>query len=164
MSFRTGYQVNIGRREAGEFIGIVVHRKAPGAIRGNVLWLDRGDDKFPGLRKKEDWNHLRDQREGTAAAPSVERHEDLRREGRPDRSRGSQMEGGRSDQSAVAAGRRVGWFCRLCGVPERSNSRALTGPWSVVRGRRPDDRTRTRTTDHGCRLCRTHAIAMGSIR
>ena len=39
ISFRTGYQVNIGRREAGEFIGIVVHRKAPGAIRGNVLWL-----------------------------------------------------------------------------------------------------------------------------
>ena len=38
VTFRTGYQVNIGRREAGEFIGIVVHRKAPGAIRGNVLW------------------------------------------------------------------------------------------------------------------------------
>jgi hypothetical protein len=58
ISFRTGYQVNLGRREAGEFIGIVVHRKAPGAIRGNVLWLDKGDEKFPGLRKKEDWNHL----------------------------------------------------------------------------------------------------------
>lgn len=58
ITFRTGYQVNIGRREAGEFIGIVVHRKAPGAIRGNVLWLDKGDDKFPGLRKKEDWNRL----------------------------------------------------------------------------------------------------------
>ena len=58
MTFRTGYQVNIGRREAGEFIGIVVHRKAPGAIRGNVLWLDSGDKKFPGLRKKEDWNRL----------------------------------------------------------------------------------------------------------
>jgi len=58
VSFRTGYQVNIGRREAGEFIGIVVHRKAPGAIRGNVLWLSTGDEKFPNLRKKEDWNHL----------------------------------------------------------------------------------------------------------
>jgi hypothetical protein len=58
VSFRTGYQVNLGRREAGEFIGIVVHRKAPGAIRGNVLWLDKGDEKFPGLRKKGDWNHL----------------------------------------------------------------------------------------------------------
>jgi len=58
VTFRTGYQVNIGRREAGEFIGIVVHRQAPGAIRGNVLWLDRGDQKFPGLRKKETWNHL----------------------------------------------------------------------------------------------------------
>ena len=33
VTFRTGYQVNIGRREAGEFIGIVVHRTAPGAIR-----------------------------------------------------------------------------------------------------------------------------------
>ena len=59
ISFRTGYQVNIGRRESGEYIGIVVHRKAPGAIRGNVLWLDNGDDKFPNLRKKEDWNNLR---------------------------------------------------------------------------------------------------------
>ena len=58
VSFRTGYQVNLGRREAGEFIGIVVHRKAPGAIRGNVLWLSAGDEKFPNLRKKEDWNHL----------------------------------------------------------------------------------------------------------
>ena len=58
ISFRTGYQVNLGRREAGEFIGIVVHRKAPGAIRGNVLWLDTGDEKFPGLRKKGDWNRV----------------------------------------------------------------------------------------------------------
>ena len=59
ITFRTGYQLNIGRREAGEFIGIVVHRQAPGAIRGNVLWLDKGDAKFPGLRKKQDWNTLR---------------------------------------------------------------------------------------------------------
>jgi Domain of Unknown Function (DUF1080) len=58
VSFRTGYQVNIGRREAGEFIGVVVHRKAPGAIRGNVLWLSTGDEKFPNLRKKQDWNRL----------------------------------------------------------------------------------------------------------
>jgi hypothetical protein len=55
---RTGYQVNFGRREAGEFIGVVVHRVHPKAIRGNVLWLDTGDEKFPNLRKKEDWNHL----------------------------------------------------------------------------------------------------------
>jgi hypothetical protein len=59
ITFRTGYQLNIGRREAGEYIGIVVHRQAPGAIRGNVLWLDKGDAKFPGLRKKQDWNTLR---------------------------------------------------------------------------------------------------------
>ena len=59
ISFRTGYQVNLGRREAGEFIGLVVHRRAPGAIRGNVLWLDKGDEMFPNLRKKEEWNHLR---------------------------------------------------------------------------------------------------------
>jgi hypothetical protein len=58
ISFRTGYQVNIGRREAGEFIGLVVHRVHPQAIRKNVLWLDSGDQKFPNLRKKEDWNHL----------------------------------------------------------------------------------------------------------
>ena len=59
ITFRTGYQLNIGRREAGEYIGIVVHRVAPGAIRNNVLWLDKGDAKFPGLRKKQDWNTLR---------------------------------------------------------------------------------------------------------
>jgi N-sulfoglucosamine sulfohydrolase len=58
ITFRTGYQLNIGRREAGEFIGIVVHRTSPQAIRGNVLWLDKGDEKFPNLRKKADWNHL----------------------------------------------------------------------------------------------------------
>jgi hypothetical protein len=59
ITFRTGYQLNIGRREAGEYIGLVVHRQAPGAIRGNVLWLDKGDAKFPGLRKKQEWNTLR---------------------------------------------------------------------------------------------------------
>jgi hypothetical protein len=58
INMRTGYQLNLGRREAGEFIGIVVHRVAPQAIRRNVLWLDKGDEKFPGLRKKQDWNHL----------------------------------------------------------------------------------------------------------
>jgi hypothetical protein len=58
VNLRTGYQVNFGRREAGEFIGVVVHRRDPKAIRGNVLWLDTGDEKFPNLRKKEDWNHL----------------------------------------------------------------------------------------------------------
>ncbi len=55
---RNGYQVNFGRREAGEFIGVVVHRVHPKAIKGNVLWLDTGDEKFPNLRKKEDWNHV----------------------------------------------------------------------------------------------------------
>jgi len=55
---RTGYQVNIGRREAGEFVGVVIHRVHPDAIRGNVLWLDKGDEKFPTLRKRNDWNHL----------------------------------------------------------------------------------------------------------
>jgi hypothetical protein len=58
INMRTGYQVNLGRREAGEFIGVVVHRVAPEAIRRNVLWLDKGDERFPTLRKKEDWNHL----------------------------------------------------------------------------------------------------------
>ncbi len=58
INMRSGYQVNIGRREAGEFIGVVVHRAAPEAVRRNVLWLDKGDEKFPTLRKKEDWNHL----------------------------------------------------------------------------------------------------------
>lgn len=60
ISFRTGYQVNIGRREAGEYVGIVVHRVSPKGLgpQHNVLWLDTGDEKFPGLRKKEQWNHL----------------------------------------------------------------------------------------------------------
>lgn len=58
INMRTGYQVNIGRREAGEYVGVVVHRVTPQAIRRNVLWLDKGDEKFPTLRKKEDWNHL----------------------------------------------------------------------------------------------------------
>ncbi len=55
---RTGYQVNIGRREAGEYIGVVTHRVDPRAIRGNVLWLGPGDKDFPGLRNREGWNHL----------------------------------------------------------------------------------------------------------
>ncbi len=36
-----------------------MHREAPEAIRGNVLWLDKGDSDFPNLRKKQDWNHVR---------------------------------------------------------------------------------------------------------
>lgn len=59
IAFRTGYQLNLGRREAGEYIGVVVHRTSPQAIRGNVLWLSTGDEKFPNLRKKQDWNTVR---------------------------------------------------------------------------------------------------------
>ena len=70
VSLRNGYQLNLGRREAGEYIGIVVHRAVPEAIRGNVDWLSSGDcgsrrgyledcDQFPMIRKKGDWNHLR---------------------------------------------------------------------------------------------------------
>ena len=69
--FRTGYQLNLGRREAGEYVGVVVHRQLPEAIRGNVDWLSTGDcgaknhqylqdcSQFPEIRKKNDWNHLR---------------------------------------------------------------------------------------------------------
>ena len=69
--FRTGYQLNLGRREAGEYVGVVVHRQLPEAIRGNVDWLSTGDcgaknhqylqdcSQFPEIRKKGDWNHLR---------------------------------------------------------------------------------------------------------
>jgi hypothetical protein len=75
--FRTGYQLNLGRREAGEYIGIVVHRTVPEAIRGNVDWLSTGDcgaknnvylqdcDQFPMIRKKGDWNHVRLMFKGT---------------------------------------------------------------------------------------------------
>ena len=71
VTFRNGYQLNLGRREAGEYIGVVVHRTVPEAIRGNVDWLSSGDcgaknntylqdcDQFPSIRKKEDWNHVR---------------------------------------------------------------------------------------------------------
>ena len=82
---RTGYQVNFGRREAGEFIGIVVHRKHPKAIRGNVLWLDTGDEKFPNLRKKEDWNHVQISFKGQRLQVNIERDENLRRHRQPGR-------------------------------------------------------------------------------
>jgi hypothetical protein len=70
ITFRNGYQLNLGRREAGEYIGIVVHRATPEAIRGNVDWLSSGDcgarrgylqdcNEFPELRKRADWNHVR---------------------------------------------------------------------------------------------------------
>lgn len=70
VTLRNAYQLNLGRREAGEYIGIVVHRTAPQAIRNNVDWLSSGDcgskpgyledcDKFPMIRKKGDWNHVR---------------------------------------------------------------------------------------------------------
>jgi len=70
--FRSGYQLNLGRREAGEYVGVVMHRTIPGeSIRGNVDWLSTGDcggknhtylqdcSQFPEIRKKNDWNHLR---------------------------------------------------------------------------------------------------------
>ena len=76
VTLRTAYQLNLGRREAGEYIGIVVHRTTPQAIRGNVLWLSSGDcgskpgyledcDQFPAIRKKGDWNQVRISFKGT---------------------------------------------------------------------------------------------------
>lgn len=59
INWRSGYQLNIGRREGGEYVGLVIHRTDPKAIRGNILWLSHGDREFPNLRKKEDWNTLR---------------------------------------------------------------------------------------------------------
>lgn len=57
--YRSGYQLNLGRREAGEFIGLVVHRVDPKALRGNILWLSDGDGPYPNLRKHNQWNTLR---------------------------------------------------------------------------------------------------------
>jgi len=57
--YRSGYQLNVGRREGGEYIGLVVHQVDPKALRGNVLWLSYGDKTFPNLRKHEDWNTVR---------------------------------------------------------------------------------------------------------
>jgi 3-keto-disaccharide hydrolase len=57
--YRSGYQLNLGRREAGEFIGLVVHRVDPKALRGNILWLSDGDNAYPHLRRRNQWNRLR---------------------------------------------------------------------------------------------------------
>jgi hypothetical protein len=72
ISFRSGYQLNIGRREAGEFVGLVIHRDVPFAIRAeHVAWLSTGDcgakndvylqdcSQFPEIRHKNDWNSVR---------------------------------------------------------------------------------------------------------
>jgi hypothetical protein len=59
INWRNGYQLNLGRREAGEYIGLVIHRTDQKAIRGNILWLSHGDREFPNLRKNMDWNTLR---------------------------------------------------------------------------------------------------------
>ena len=59
INWRSGYQLNIGRRDAGEYVGLVIHRTDPKAIRGNILWLSHGDKDHPGLRKKSGWNTLR---------------------------------------------------------------------------------------------------------
>lgn len=59
INYRSSYQLNIGRREGGEYIGLVIHREDPKAIRGRVLWLSHGDRAFPNLRKRQDWNTLR---------------------------------------------------------------------------------------------------------
>ncbi len=59
VNYRGGYQLNIGRREGGEYIGLVIHRVDPKAIRGRILWLSYGDRAFPNLRKRQDWNTLR---------------------------------------------------------------------------------------------------------
>ena len=58
ITFRTGYQVNIGRREAGEFIGIVVHRQGAGRDQRQRAVARPRRREVPGLRKKEDWNRL----------------------------------------------------------------------------------------------------------
>ena len=122
VTFRTGYQVNIGRREAGEFIGIVVHRKAPGAIRGNVLWLASGRQEVPGPSQEGGLEPPADHGEGTADHRQAQWQADLRCEGRPDRPRRSPMEGGRSDLAAMAAGGRIGWGAGVHQVPEHAHS------------------------------------------
>ena len=53
----TGYQVNSGGARLANS-SASWSTGWPEAIRRNVLWLDKGDEKFPTLRKKEDWNHL----------------------------------------------------------------------------------------------------------
>ena len=60
VSYRSGYQLNIGRREGSEYIGLVIHRPHPDALPpNNVLWLSHGDKAHPKLRKSGDWNTLR---------------------------------------------------------------------------------------------------------
>ena len=50
----TGYQVNIGRPPAGEFIGVGVHRGEP----RQFVWLSKGDERDT-VRKPLQWNTLR---------------------------------------------------------------------------------------------------------
>ena len=70
--FRSGYQRNLGRRDAGEYVGVVMHRVIPGeSIRGNVDRLSTGDrggknrtylqdcSKFVEIRHKNDGNGRR---------------------------------------------------------------------------------------------------------
>src|SRR5262245_48858909 len=52
VSLRTGYQVNFGRREAGELIGGVVQRVHPRAITGKALCTDAGEYKSPQSTKQ----------------------------------------------------------------------------------------------------------------
>lgn len=81
VSFRGGYQLNLGRREAGEYVGLVIHRDVPFAIRSqHVAWLSTGDcgakndvyledcSQFPEIRKKGDWNSVR----LTAKGPKIQ--------------------------------------------------------------------------------------------
>ena len=70
IQYRRGYQLNLGRREGAEYIGLVgprvdpqdpqsIRGLDPQSIRGRVLWLSYGDRAFPNLRKHQDWNTLR---------------------------------------------------------------------------------------------------------
>jgi hypothetical protein len=55
---KNGYQVNIGRAEAGEYTGGIVITDAPGATPGTPTWLAKGDEKDQ-FRRPLDWNTLR---------------------------------------------------------------------------------------------------------
>ena len=129
VTFRTGYQVNIGRREAGEFIGIVVHRKAPGAIRGQRVVALHGRREVPGPSQERRLEPPADHGQGPAPHRHAEWQTDLRCEGRPDRPRGSQVEGGGPDHAPVAAGGGIRGSAGVHQVPEHADSNAVGLMW-----------------------------------
>ena len=100
----------------------MVHRTSPQAIRGNVLWLDKGDEKFPNLRKKQDWNSLRIMAKGSHITATLNGQKICDLTDDPTDPAEARWKEAGPDQPPVAAGGRVGGGCRIREVPEHQDS------------------------------------------